>query len=250
MIKKKQEGDKTEALTLRGVSLSDKSLSTFFCFLILGIFFSSNFVLAKNVYLTAENTEKGFIIVEPLQKTLEQNLNYTYSFFVYNESNGVLIDNSTVDCMLYIVDSNGNLIYNQNSNYTSDGYWKNNIQKNIFLELGFYSYGVKCEGGGLGGALSGIWEVTPSGKSGSSNIVFFVFVIILIYGITFISFFYGKNIPLTVLGGMAMIFLGVYTINKGIIIFRDSLTNYVSYLTIGIGFILSLWALLEQFEVI
>jgi len=219
-------------------------LSLLFLFL-----FSLNFISTKDIYLTAENTENGFIIVEPLQKTLKQNYDYTYSFFIYNESNGVLIDNSTTNCTLYIVDSDGNLIYNQNSNYTSDGYWKNDIPKSTFLELGIYSYGVKCEGEGLGGALSGIWEVTPSGKSGSEGIVFFILVILLIYGITFTGFF-GRNIPITILGGMAMMFLGIYLISHGIIIYRDNLTNYVAYLTIFVGVITTFWAILEQFDVI
>ena len=55
---------------------------------------------------------------------------------------------------------------------------------------------------------------------------------------------------MTILGGMMMMFLGVYTINYGIIIFRDNLTNYFSYVTIGIGFILSSWAVLEQLDIL
>lgn len=93
------------------------------------------------------------------------------------------------------------------------------------------------------------FEVTPSGNSGSSTIVFFIFVILLIYGITFTGFF-GKNIPITILGGMAMIFLGIYLVNNGVIIYRDNLTNYIAYLTIAIGAILSSWAGLEQLDVI
>lgn len=93
------------------------------------------------------------------------------------------------------------------------------------------------------------FDVTSYGRSGNENIVFFIFIILLIYGITFIGFF-GRNIPMTILGGMALIFLGIYLINHGIIIFRDDLTNYVSYLTIGIGAITSFWAILEQLEII
>ncbi len=93
------------------------------------------------------------------------------------------------------------------------------------------------------------FEITPSGKGGIENIVFFVFVILMLYGITFFGFF-GKNIPITILGGMAMLFLGVYIIQEGLIIYRDTLTIYFSYLTIAIGFIMAMWAILEQFEAI
>lgn len=93
------------------------------------------------------------------------------------------------------------------------------------------------------------FTVTPSGNTGTANIVFFIFVIVLIYAFTFTSFF-GRNIPLTILGGMAMIFLGVYLVNNGIIIFRDNLTLYVGYLTSAAGFIMAAWAFLEQLEVL
>ena len=72
---------------------------------------------------------------------------------------------------------------------------------------------------------------------------------VLLYGITFFGFF-GKNIPMTILGGMALLFLGVYLINHGIIIYRDTLTNYIAYVTIAVGAITALWAILEELEVI
>ena len=88
------------------------------------------------------------------------------------------------------------------------------------------------------------FEITPSGNSGTANTVFFIFVIAILYTITFIGFF-GRNIPITTLGGMAMLGLGIYTINNGIIIYRDWLTNYFSYITMAIGFILAIWAIIE-----
>ena len=78
-------------------------------------------------------------------------------------------------------------------------------------------------------------------------LIFFVFVIIMLYGITLIGFF-GKNIPVTILGGMSLLGLGLYTINNGIIIYRDWLTNYFSYVTIAIGAILAIWATLEAIQ--
>lgn len=92
------------------------------------------------------------------------------------------------------------------------------------------------------------FEITPSGQSGTENIVFFIVIILIVYGLTFFGFF-GKNIPITILGGMAMIFLGVYLISQGVIIYRDTLTNYIAYLTIGVGIITSFWAILEQLDV-
>lgn len=92
-----------------------------------------------------------------------------------------------------------------------------------------------------------IWEVTPSGSGGSENIVFFIFLIFLIYAINLFGFF-GRNIPMTILGGMALIFLGIYMISHGIIIYRDNLTNYVAYVTIAWGFISAMLAGFEMLQ--
>ena len=86
------------------------------------------------------------------------------------------------------------------------------------------------------------FEITPSGNSGSSNMVFFIIVIFLLYGLNIIGFT-NENAPLTILSGMALIFLGIYLINNGIVIYRDNLTNYIGYVTIGWGFVSSMVAL-------
>jgi len=85
------------------------------------------------------------------------------------------------------------------------------------------------------------FEVTPSGQSGTSNIVFSIFLILVLLGLNLFAFF-GKNEILTVLSGMALIFLGVYLINNGVIIYRDDLTNYLAYIIGAWGFITGLWA--------
>lgn len=108
-------------------------------------------------------------------------------------------------------------------------------------------YNVRGVSNGCDFTFSTYFDITPSGNSGAANIVFVIFIIIAIYTITLIGFF-GKVIPLTVIGGMAMIFLGLYLINNGIIIYRDDLTLYFSYLTTGIGFILAMWASYEWYQ--
>jgi hypothetical protein len=129
---------------------------------------------------------------------------------------------------------------------------KNDVDYNYTFcstnDLGNYYYTVKGNPDGVTDTERLKFEVTPSGQSGNSNIVFFIFIIVLIYGITFIGFF-GRNIPVTILGGMAMMFLGVYLISQGIIIYRDNLTNYIAYLTLFTGVITSFWAIFEQFDI-
>lgn len=76
--------------------------------------------------------------------------------------------------------------------------------------------------------------ITPSGNSGNSNTVFFVFLVVLIYAITFVGFF-GKNVIVSIMGGMFMIALSLYMLSQGIIIYRDWITNYLAYITMAIG---------------
>jgi len=116
-----------------------------------------------------------------------------------------------------------------------------------FSTLGDTCLGVSCTDGSTNEVGSKCLEITPSGNGGVSNIVFFVFLIVFIYGINFFGFF-GKNEIMTILGGMALMFLGLYMVNQGVIIYRDNLTNYFAYLTIAWGFISSMWAVFELIQ--
>ncbi len=103
------------------------------------------------------------------------------------------------------------------------------------------------------GAVNTTWvysfNVSPSGQSGNENTIFSIFIILFIVGLNLL-FFFNKNIPLTILTGMIAMFLGVYLVTQGIIIYRDNLTNYIAYVVGGIGFITAIWAALEQFDVL
>lgn len=116
-------------------------------------------------------------------------------------------------------------------------------------QLGYYIVTTCGDGDGVRTCMDFDFEITPGGNSGTSNIVFAVFIITLLYGLNLFGFF-GKNIPMTILTGMALIFLGIYMVNEGVIIYRDNLTNYLAYLTMGWGFISAAWAGLEQLDVL
>ena len=89
--------------------------------------------------------------------------------------------------------------------------------------------------------------VTPSGQSGTANIVFAVLIILMLYGISFFGFF-GRNETMTLLGGMALMFLGVYLIVNGVIVYRDDLTRILSMVTIAWGAVSSLMAGMSWIE--
>jgi hypothetical protein len=91
------------------------------------------------------------------------------------------------------------------------------------------------------------FDVTPSGESGSSNQIFFILFFVVAYGIGFFGFF-GKNMLISFLGGIAMIFLGIYTSTNGIIIYKDAFTSALSNITLGIGFIFMLLPIVEYLQ--
>lgn len=113
--------------------------------------------------------------------------------------------------------------------------------------IGTYYYGT-C--GDLNGVITcedtvnRCFTITPSGQSGTANIVFIVLIILFAYIINLIGYFKGE-ITLTILTGMFLMFLGVYLINNGLIIFRDDLTRYFAYLTIGWGMVSTFVATME-----
>jgi len=90
------------------------------------------------------------------------------------------------------------------------------------------------------------FEITPSGSSGITNIAFFILIIVLLYTLNIIAF-RDENAPLTILSGMALIALGIYLVNNGIIIYRDTITNYIGYITIAWGFISTMFAVWNEY---
>jgi hypothetical protein len=172
---------------------------------------------------------------------------------VYKQGEPISLTQTCADCTYINITSitapNGIQIVGQVEMTKEGSVFNYTLDSSLTGDLG--TYRVNGIGDPLG--TDEVWtysfEVTPSGKGGTENTVFFIFIILFLYGITFSGFF-GKNIPITILGGMALMFLGVYMITEGIIIYRDNLTNYIAYLTIAMGAITSFWATLEQLEVL
>ncbi len=119
-----------------------------------------------------------------------------------------------------------------------------------FVELGEFEFCTLSNPLGAYNTECDTFEVTPSGQSGTENMIFFIVVLALLYFLT-IFFFFKRDIelaPFVALSGMALGFLGLYMIKNGVIIYRDVLTNYISYVTMGIGFGLGLWSLIEWIQ--
>ncbi len=140
---------------------------------------------------------------------------------------------------------NATILNNVPMSSIGNGEWRYEFCNTTFLGR----YDVRGQGdiNGIDKSFAAFFNVTPSGESGTENLIFIIFLIVAIYTITFLGFF-RHNATITLVGGMAMIFLGIYLINNGIIIYRDNLTNYFAYLTSLLGGGLSIMATISLID--
>lgn len=114
-------------------------------------------------------------------------------------------------------------------------------------ELGEYVVNGIGDLGGVATTWNYKFEVTTSGKGGTENIFLFIIVLVLGYTLNLLGFF-NRNTYITILGGIILVFTGLYMINYGIIIFRSNLTLAISYVTLFWGAGSSLWAAVEEIQ--
>ena len=124
-----------------------------------------------------------------------------------------------------------------NTNMTSIG--SGEFQYNFTSTNNLGDYEVRGISDGCEKTFSIRFTITPNGRSGNEVIWFSIFLIVFIYGLTLLGLFKENSIIL-IIGGMFMIFLSVYMIREGIIIYRDDFTLYFSYVTFGLGVFFSL----------
>ncbi len=156
-------------------------------------------------------------------------------------------NNCTFCNITRVINQNDDTIVSNVEMTQDDTYFSYTLNAPNVTTLGDYKYCWKCGNSVENLARCTDFEISPGGRSGNTNIVFFLVILVLVYAVGFIGFF-GKNIPISILGGMAMLSLGVYMIQQGFIIYRDWFTISLSYITIGIGAIFALVAVIEWIE--
>ena len=108
--------------------------------------------------------------------------------------------------------------------------------------IGDYSYTTCGNPDGVFTCETANFLVSASGFDGMLGLS--IVIMFLTYAIAFIGFF-GKNEWVTILGGLAMITLGLFTLNNGIDIFRNTMTEAISFTTIGLGAFFSIFTAIE-----
>lgn len=154
-------------------------------------------------------------------------------------------ENSTYSNVSLVVLPNSNFAINTNTTMTKvgDNY---NLSFNNTNAIGVYTVFGYCDEERLYTTWAYTFEVTPSGFIGTLG--FYIVLLIIIAGVIIMGFTI-KEAWFVMMGGMALLMLGIYSINYGIVGFRDMFMTWgVGLFEIGIGTTLIVGAGLEKIE--
>lgn len=158
--------------------------------LICSIFFIS-LISAAPPFIQQGAFTEGYEIKFPPLFTAKQNTDFNINIHVYNQSNGIPIDNSSTSCSLHLYNSLGNQqlesIIPHSTEPTANNEWEINIDGGNFTEVGSYAYVIQCNSSSYGGFESVGFEVTSTGTDfsveksilylGLFSILIFLFII-------------------------------------------------------------------------
>lgn len=131
---------------------------------------------------------------------------------------------------------NGSVALNEVAMERDDTFY--NLTFSNTLTLGIYQVNGFGDPAGVKTIFNYKFEITPTGDK-DSLLGFFIVVYLILAGIVVFGF-YIHNEWIAILGGMGLIFIGVFILNTGIVIFRNDATQVISLITIGLGTIISI----------
>ena len=115
------------------------------------------------------NLNEGLNIDFPKFETIKQGENFSFHFHVFNISDGVRLDNTTVNCSFELYNSGGKEQFEIDDLEYTSGDWRIIMDGNNFTQLGSYAYLVECHTDILGGFISYPFEVSPSGNDAPTD---------------------------------------------------------------------------------
>lgn len=123
----------------------------------------------------------GYIIADAKQYDLQLEEDYTYHFFLYNATNGVVITNESVWCQFFSANHNGVIVTSGNVSFDTTGkFWYYYISSEVYNESGQYTFGVNCQDTDAGGALASYFYITPTGSTLETSIALLILFVLLI----------------------------------------------------------------------
>lgn len=183
-------------------------------------------IFAAPPVTTVQQYPEGYLLNEAYSRALAVGEDKQYNLGVFNASTGYPINNESVKCYFYLADNTGISLLSEEMNYVELGYWSILINGSYFNSTGDYAYNSRCYDGGFGGSLTGLFYVNPTGyflEDADATLYAVIIVIIFI-----------------------IIFILVY-------LCFSSVSNYVKYVCLSFGYILShvffliLWKTFDAF---
>ena len=113
-------------------------------------------------------------------------------------------------------------------------------------EIGRYDVRGKGDLEGTATSFATYFEVTPSGFKGTLG--FYIVLILFCAGVIILGFSIGEA-WFVVLGGLALVMLGIYSINYGIVGFRDMFMTWaIGLFEIAVGSILAIGSAIQKMD--
>jgi hypothetical protein len=136
---------------------------------------------------------------------------------------------------------NGILLTNVEMNAFGNGEWRYEFCNTT--NMGRHEVRGQGDIDGADETFTYFFDVTPTGDGGN---VFGLYILlyVVLFGIVIFGFAI-RSEWIAILGGLGLIFLGIWTLNSGIVIFRNVATEVTSWITIGFGAIVSIVTGLE-----
>lgn len=143
-------------------------------FLIFGVmflFFSLAFVSSAPPFSTSVTDKTvGIGIGAPMIDVLKVNQSFDFNFHIFNATDGMPLDNSTIQCYFHLYNQTGKHIYYQlakhdlNSEHLVANEWSIDVTASNLTNNGMYSYIIQCNNSLIGGNSENSFVVTPTGE--------------------------------------------------------------------------------------
>lgn len=147
---------------------------------------------------------------------------------------------ASTTCNLTLLDANNNVIVSGVKMTYQSTYFNYTLKPSQTLLQGSISGNAVCTDGTVTTEPAEIsFNMTPSGLGDTLGYSILIYAIVYVIG--FVGFF-GKNEWVTIIGGLAMLSLGIYSLLNGISDYRTTMTDVISWWTIALGAFFALYA--------
>ena len=145
--------------------------------------------LADPPFVSADITNIGILVQEVDIPYFIENEYHSFRFHIYNQTNGMPMDNSSAGCIFHLYNRSGDEIFETDTNITFENIYDFDVTvtPNNFTEPGYYSYIFQCNNSAIGGFVSRTFLVNTSGIEGNpllAGLIFFLlFGIAILFGV-------------------------------------------------------------------